>query len=293
MAHLMRLATIMVTLPVLAVAQPTEERVELQSEAQTFIGTLALPEGDPAPVVLLLHGFTGSRDELPIPNTDDGVFSRTARLLAESGYASLRIDFRGSGESTADISYEATTFEGQVADALAAVQYLQGLDRVDGGDVFVIGWSQGGLVASAVAGRSNALDAAALWQAVGIPDATYGGLLGAETMAAGMAAAPDETIEATLPWGAEVGLNGAFFDGIETFDPMAEIAAYTGPLFVTKGMLDTTVLPEASDAFIAAHEGPEELWTAEMDHVFNVFTTTETLDEMVATTVAFFDAHRN
>jgi fermentation-respiration switch protein FrsA (DUF1100 family) len=191
------------------------------------------------------------------------------------------------------MTYEATTFEGQVADALAAVAYLQGLDRVDGGDVFVIGWSQGGLVASAVAGRSDALDAAALWQAVGDPAATYGGLLGADAMTAGMAAAPDETVMAPLPWGVEIGLNGAFFDGIETFDPMAEIAAYAGPLFVTKGMLDTTVLPEASDAFIAAHEGPEELWTAEMDHVFNVFTTTETLDEMVAATVAFFDAHRN
>lgn len=293
MANVMRIASVLVTLPVVALAQPTEERVDLQSGGQPFIGTLALPEGDPAPVVLLLHGFTGSRDELPIPNTEDGVFSRTARLLAESGYASLRIDFRGSGESIAKMTYEATTFEGQVADALTAVEYLQSLDRVDGGDVFVIGWSQGGLVASAVAGRAEALDAVALWQAVGDPTATYGGLLGAEVMATGKAAAPDATVTAALPWGVEVGLNGAFFDGIETFDPMAEISAYDGPLFVTRGMLDTTVLPEASDAFIAAHEGPEELWTAEMDHVFNVFATTETLDEMVAATVAFFNAHRN
>lgn len=284
---------VLATLPVMALAQPAEERVELKNDGQSFIGTLATPGGDPAPVVLLLHGFTGSRDELPIPNTEDGVFSRTARLLAESGYASLRIDFRGSGESTADMTYEATTFEGQVADALAALEYLQSLNCVDGDDVYVIGWSQGGLVASAVAARSDGLDAVALWQAVGDPEATYGGLLGAETMVAGMAAAPDETITATLPWGAEVRLNGAFFDGIETFDPMAEVAAYSGPLFVTKGMLDTTVLPEASDAFIAAHQGPEELWTAEMDHVFNVFTATETIDQMVAATVAFFDAHRN
>ena len=288
-----KLATLVAALPVMALAQPAEERVELRSGGQAFIGTLAVPEGGPAPVVLLLHGFTGSRDELPIPNTEDGVFSRTARLLAGNGYASLRIDFRGSGESIADMTYEATTFEGQVAYALAAVEYLRGLDRVDGGDVFVIGWSQGGLVASAVAGRSGALDAVALWQAVGDPEATYAGLLGAEGMAAGMAAAPDETVTATLPWGAGIRLNGAFFDGIETFDPMAEIAAYPGPLLVTKGMLDTTVLPATSDAFIAAHDGPEELWTADMDHVFNAFTTTETLDAMVAATVAFFNAHRN
>jgi dienelactone hydrolase len=275
-------------LPGLAAAQHVEQDVELGSDGQTFIGTLALPEGDPAPVVLLLHGFTGSRDELPIPNTEDGVFSRAARILAENGFASLRIDFRGSGESVADMTYERTTFEGQIADVMAAVEYLRGFEGVQGDEIHLIGWSQGGLVASGVAGRGAPLDAVALWQAVGDPEATYGGLLGAEVMAQGMSAQPDETVTAALPWGAEVKLNGAFFDGIETFDPMVEIARYPGPLFVTKGTLDTTVLPEEADDFIAAHEGPELLWTADMDHVFNVFTTTETFDEMVAATIAFF-----
>jgi hypothetical protein len=255
------------------------------------VGTLELPAGDPAPVVLLLHGFTGSRDELPIPNTQEGVFSRTARILAENGFASLRIDFRGSGESTADMTFEKTTFEGQIADALAAVEYLKSLDRVKNDDVYVIGWSQGGLVASGVGGRGAPIDAMALWQAVGDPGPTYGSILGAEILEKGMSAGPDETITAKLPWGADVTLSGAFFDGIETFDPKKEIAAYSGPLFVTKGTKDTTVPPEQADAFIAAHEGPEELWTAEMDHVFNIFTTTETLDQMVAATIAYFKAN--
>ncbi|HBH00266.1 MAG TPA: alpha/beta hydrolase [Rhodobacteraceae bacterium] len=291
MPRSMTVAMLCAVAPGIALAQPAEETVQLMSDGQAMVATLATPDGPPAPVVLLLHGFTGSRDELAIPNTDDGVFSRAARLLAEDGFASLRIDFRGSGDSVADMTYEATTFEGQVTDALAAIDYLRALDAVDGDDIHVIGWSQGGLVAAAVAGRAEGLDAVALWQAVGDPETTYGGILGAETMAAGMAAAPDETITATLPWGAEIGLNGAFFEGIATFDPMAEIAAYDGPLFVTRGTLDTTVLPADADAFIAAHDGPEMLWTADMDHVFNVFTTTETLDAMVAATAAFFREH--
>ncbi|MBL4558195.1 MAG: alpha/beta fold hydrolase [Rhodobacteraceae bacterium] len=243
MPRSMTVAMLCAVAPGIALAQPAEETVQLMSDGQAMVATLATPDGPPAPVVLLLHGFTGSRDELAIPNTDDGVFSRAARLLAEDGFASLRIDFRGSGDSVADMTYEATTFEGQVTDALAAIDYLRALDAVDGDDIHVIGWSQGGLVAAAVAGRAEGLDAVALWQAVGDPETTYGGILGAETMAAGMAAAPDETITATLPWGAEIGLNGAFFEGIATFDPMAEIAAYDGPLFVTRGTLDTTVLP--------------------------------------------------
>lgn len=278
-------------LPSLVSAQNIEKNITLQSEGQDVIGTLLLPSGDPAPVVLLLHGFTGSRDELTIPSTEQGVFVHTANSLAENGYASLRIDFRGSGESTADFTYEATTFEGQIADAMAAVAYLKTLDAVDGGNIHVIGWSQGGLVASAVAGRSDNLDAVALWQAVGDANATYGGLLSAKTLAEGKAASAEQTIIATLPWGAEVALNGAFFDGIETFDPMAEIATYTGPLFVTQGMLDTTVLPAIPEAYIAAHDGPEQLWSAEMDHVFNVFGDTETLDSMIGATISFFEAN--
>jgi dienelactone hydrolase len=176
---------------------------------------------------------------------------------------------------------------------MAAVAYLRASDKVSSDDISVIGWSQGGLVASAIAGRSSNLDAVALWQAVGDADATYSSLLSAETLNEGKAAAPDQTITATLPWGADVSLNGAFFDGIETFDPMAEIAAYSGPLFVSQGLADTTVLPAIPAAFIAAHDGPEQLWTAEMDHTFNVFTETEMLDSLIGATVGFFETNED
>jgi uncharacterized protein len=33
------------------------------------------------------------------------------------------------------------------------------------------------------------------------------------------------------------------------------------------------------------------LWPAEMDHVFNVFSETATLDKMVAATIAYFKAN--
>ena len=284
-------ALIAATLPLAVSAQLSETVVTLQSEGQNMVATLELPEGEPAPAVLLLHGFTGTRDELVIPSTGEGVFVRTANMLADNGYASLRIDFRGSGESVADFTYESTTLEGQIADAVAAIDYLEKLDSVDGDDIYVIGWSQGGLVAAAAAGRSGKPDAVALWQAVGDIDATYGGILSEETLAAGKAAAADQTLLTKLAWGPEVSLNGAFFHGLEKLDPMAEIARYSGPLFVTQGTTDTTVLPATADAYIAAHEGPEQLWTAEMGHVFNVFSDTDTLDAMISDTLSFFEEH--
>lgn len=268
-------------------AEMTEVQVAIPSQGKSMVGTLALPEGEPAPVVLLFHGFTGTRDELPIPGTEDGVFSRTARLLADAGYASLRVDFIGSGESEGD--FADTTYEGQVADGLAALAFAQGDGRVKGDEVRIIGWSQGGLVATAVAGRSDMPKAVALWAAVADPMTTFTGLLGPQVVAAGQATG-DQPMKIKLPWGAEIGLKQSYFDGLTAFKPLDEIASYEGPLFVAQGTLDTTVLPVAQEMLLAAHDGEEEAFTREMDHVFNVFTSPATLDEMVAATITFFDA---
>jgi uncharacterized protein len=273
------------------IAQPLvafceEEVITFDSQGGKVVGTLSLPDGGPAPVVLMFHGFTGNRDELPIATTTEGVFSRTARLLADAGYASLRIDFRGSGESDGD--FADTTFEGQIADGLKAVELMTAEPRVKGSDLAIIGWSQGGLVATAVAGRSGMPDAVALWAAVATPVESLGGILGAETLEKGMATG-DTPLKIMLPWGVEIALKQGYFEGVQTFDPLAEIAAYKGPLFVAQGKLDTTVLPVAAEKLIAAHEGPEQLWMAEMDHVFNAFTGPQTLDEMVGQTIGFLD----
>jgi dienelactone hydrolase len=285
------LTALAIILPGTALADmPLSEDVTIERPGQDVIGTLVLPTVENPPVVLLLHGFTGSRDELATEAVPDGVFASAAMQLADAGYASLRIDFAGSGEATDEMSYAETTLEGQIADAMAAIAYLQGLDSVATDDLFLIGWSQGGLVAAATAGRSDALEAVALWNAVATPRETYAGFLTEETVLAGLAAADDAPVAVTLPW-AEITLNGAFFDGLETLDPVAEIAAYGGPLFVAQGSLDTTVPPASADLYLAAHDGPETLWTAEMDHVFNIFETAEVLDEMIAANIAFFDEH--
>ncbi|MEM8915063.1 MAG: alpha/beta fold hydrolase [Pseudomonadota bacterium] len=285
------LSVVVSSLAVSALAQDVEEVVTIPSPGGDVVGTLVTPEGEPAPVALLLHGFTGARDELATDAVGEGVFARTAARLASAGYASLRIDFRGSGESLADLTFADTTFEGQVADGLAALDFLKGSAEVDGEDIFIVGWSQGGLVATAVAGRSGTPDAVALWNAVASPKETFEGILGAEIMAAGKDAAPGDVVPATLPWGAEIELKGAFFDGIETFDAPAELSGYAGPLLVAQGTNDTTVLPVSADKLIAAHGGENELWLAEMDHVFNIFETDETLETMIGKTIEFFDAN--
>lgn len=265
------------------------QTVTIPTAGGDVIGTLQVAEGTSSGVVLLLHGFTGARDELTTDHVPAGVFAFTAEKLADSGYSSLRIDFRGSGESTSVLSFAETTFDRQAADAVAAVEYLRSMVGV-GDDIFVIGWSQGGLIAADLAGQVGNLAAIALWNPVVDANQTFSGILGAETVVTGQTADAEEAITATLPWGAEVTLNGAFFANFASADPVADIAKFNGPLFVASGSNDTTVLPETATALIEAHDGVEQHWVEEMDHTFNIFATPDTLTTLVDATIAFFDA---
>lgn len=273
----------------LAAPLSAEERdVRLETDAGAIVGTLRLPDAaELPPVVLLLHGFTGTRDELAVAGTEEGVFSRTARRLAEDGLASLRIDFRGSGESEG--AWEDTTFSGQIADALAALDWLAGQEDVDGDRIAVLGWSQGGLVAAHAAAERPEIDALVLWAPAANPLWNFSSVLGAETVAAGLAADPDEIVTATLPWGAETRLRAGFFQELATTSPAAAAAGYRGPLLVIVGTEDTVVAPQpaAGEIFLRYHDGHEELVTLETDHAFGALDGPDTLDEMIDRSAAW------
>ena len=270
----------------------SESDVSFSSGGQTVIGTLALPDTEgPAPVVLLLHGFTGMRHELPVVGTEDTMFSRAARWLGERGVASLRIDFRGSGDS--DGAWEDTTFSGQIADVSAALDYLEALEGVDSGRASILGLSQGGLVGAAAAGRDARVSNLVLWSAVSNPVMSYGILLGYDNLLAGaMAGVEAMTIE--LPWGAETSLKGPFFEDVFLVDPVAEIASYGGPLLVVNGARDTTVTPQphAGQVFLDYHEGAEALVLLDGDHIFDVLAgATEVIDEALAYSLAWLQSN--
>ncbi len=266
----------------------SESDISFSNEGQTIVGTLAMPEGEGAfPVALLLHGFTGTRHELPVLGTEDTMFSRAARWLGERGVASLRIDFRGSGESEG--AWEDTTFSGQISDAIAALDFVETLEDVDSGNISIVGLSQGGLVGAATAGRDARVSNLVLWSAVSNPVMSYGILLGYDNLLAG-AAAGDEALTIVLPWGAETSLKGPFFEDIFLVDPVAEIAGYGGPLLAITGARDTTVTPQpqAGQVFLDYHEGAEALVVLDGDHVFDVLAeVTEVIDEALAYSLAW------
>ena len=273
-------------------ALASERTVSFRVDGQRVVGTLEVPDGIvKPPVMLLLHGFKGNRNELKIPSLKQGVFSRAANAWAKQGLASLRIDLRGGGDS--DGSFEDTTISGQVKDALAAIEFLQSQTSVDPKRLALVGWSQGGAVAAIAAARTKQRVAAlALWNPVTIPAATFEALFGSEVVKSGLASAGRPTL-VKLPWGGEVALKTAFFEDLFAVDPVADLAKYPGPIFVAVGTKDSIVYPQPQSAqlLLTYHAGAGELWVRPMDHVFNVFEETRTLDELIEATGAFAAKH--
>lgn len=269
-----------------------ETIVTIQSEGQNVIGTLALPQqgAAPYPVVLMLHGFTNVRDELPVAGTDEKMYERAARVLGEHGMASLRIDFRGSGDS--DGAWADTTFTGQIADALAALDYLAALPVVDMERLAVLGFSQGGLVAAQIAARDARVDNVVLWSAVANAPDTYKHILSDATVAAGLASG-GEPVPVTTMWGAQFELKTGFFEDLYRYDPLAALAEVDDPLLVVVGLQDTTVTPQPDygELYLRYHDGEEAFFTVESDHVFNVLTDPgpQVFDAVVARTVTWLE----
>jgi len=131
----------------------------------TLKGTLSKPAGPgPFPTVVLISGSG--------PNTrDENVFNHKiflviADYLNRQGLAVLRYDKRGVGESTG--SYAAATSADFISDADAAVAYLKTRTDVDAKHIGLVGHSEGGLIAPAVAAADSGVSFVVLMSGPGV-----------------------------------------------------------------------------------------------------------------------------
>ena len=125
-----------------------ETPVVFESKGQQVVGMLHLPERRGRfPAALLLHGFTGTKVE---PHR---MFVKISRALAEHGIASLRFDFRGSGDSAGD--FEDMTIRSEILDSLEAIKFLARHKSVNSRRLALIGLSMGGAVGAHVVAREK------------------------------------------------------------------------------------------------------------------------------------------
>ncbi len=116
----------------------------------TLAGTLCVADlVQPGPMVLLVSGSGPIDRDSNMKKLAIGVMGRLADQLTEAGIASFRYDKRGVGASGGD--FFAAGFRDNVSDATAAIDMLRARPGVDPSRVFVVGHSEGALIATELA----------------------------------------------------------------------------------------------------------------------------------------------
>lgn len=143
--------------PVAADAPFTEQDVSVGDGERALPGTLAMPKGDgPFPAVVLVHGSgPQDRNETIGPNRP---FLDIARGLAAQGIAVLRYEKRTKARPQDFASGEFTVDDETTNDAVLAVDALRKTTGIDPERVFVLGHSQGGMMAPRIAAVSGHVD---------------------------------------------------------------------------------------------------------------------------------------
>lgn len=216
-------------------------------------GTLALPDGEgPFPVVVLVHGSgPQDRDETIGPNRP---FLDIARGLAARGIAVVRYDkrtqarpqdFAGGGFSIDDETTD---------DAVSAVATVSRLARIDPKQVYVLGHSQGGLLAARIANASNGgvagliLLAAPARPILDLLAEQNRHLVGLDGSISSEEQAHLDALDASIatlrrdPDATLMGLPGSFWQQLEKIEPVSETRATGLPVLLLQGGRDFQVI---------------------------------------------------
>lgn len=133
------------------------EKVSFAGHAGQLSGRLEVPKGAPRAAALFAHCFTCGKDV--------AAASRISRQLSRQGFAVLRFDFTGLGNSEGDFS--STNFSSNVEDLVAAARFLEA--RV-AAPALLVGHSLGGAAVLRAALELPAVQAVSTIGAPSTPD---------------------------------------------------------------------------------------------------------------------------
>lgn len=276
----MRISVISILLTALGLSGPARaEFTEVDvTVAEGVAGKIATPVSDesaPERVVLLLHGWDGSMDEV------GDMYKRLAGELGNAGIASLRIDFRGEGERNGHRL--TSTFATRIADAEAALAMVQ--EKFPEAKIGVVGFSLGGATALALTGKHpEAITSLVLWSsASNLAD----GLGNTERAAAQREAI--EKGETTIQAWVKMTLTREHIIGFIGYDLMGPLKAYEGALLSIRGSDDH--LKRYEDQFLETASGWREefMILGGADHIFHTLDPESKYDErVIAATLLWF-----
>lgn len=114
---------------------------EIPTKKGVMRGFFHIPARGTFPVLLIFHGFTGTKSGTKFS------YVSLSRLLETSGVGTLRMDFLGSGES--DLTFKEMTFDDELSCARILLEELKKMNQVS--EIYVLGHSMGGAIASELA----------------------------------------------------------------------------------------------------------------------------------------------
>ncbi len=241
-----------------------ERQIDIPAKGRRLAATLHYPplEGgrDAArfPAVAICHGFAGNRIG------ENRLFVKAARAFAAAGYATLRFDYAGCGESDGD--YGASTMDDWIDQTRYALDYLLDLDFVDPQRVTLLGHSLGGAVAVLTAARDKRVKTLALWAPAGHPFQDIVAIVGK--------AAYEEAVTQGATEVLGYAIAPAFFASLAPHHPFQAARDFGGDVLLVHGTADAQINVEYSflyqKVFRTRNEGQcEKEIITQADHTFS------------------------
>lgn len=229
----------------------------MPTEKVTFPGALSAqlaarlerPVGEPIAYALFAHCFTCSKDLRAV--------REISRALCDEGFAVLRFDFTGLGESEGD--FADSDFSSNVEDLVAAADYLRREHQAPG---LLIGHSLGGAAVLLAASRIPEIKAVAT---IGAPSDTQHLRASLIRSAPQLASADEAEVELG---GRKFTIKRRFLEDLEAQDVEQRLGGLRVPLLVLHSPTDETVTIEhARRIYDAAHHPKSFVSLDDADHL--------------------------
>lgn len=221
------IALMILAIPLTASAQSRD--LTIDGDHGKLSAVLQTPDGQKNyPLVIICHGFTA--------NKEHALLKALADELAARGIASIRFDFNGHGASDGD--FQDMTVLNEIEDAKKVYDCASKLPNVT--SISIAGHSQGGVVASMVAGQLGAkkIKAVVLMAPAAVlrDDAIRGNLMGKTYNAAN----PPEYVEISTPHG-NYKVGREYFKTAQTLPIYETAEKFTGEALMIHGTGDIVV----------------------------------------------------
>jgi alpha/beta superfamily hydrolase len=207
-----------------------------------------------------------------------GIFVKCARALAQAGFAALRFDFYGSGESDGD--FREMSLLGEIADGRAAVAFLRTQKEINPMRVGLVGLSLGGAIASALAVSVRA-KAVVLWSGVAHTGRLRDMVKKSAKQIPGVPGALEYEAREISP---------RLVEEVLKVEPIRHLARFEGPTLIIHPEADEVIpVSHARDFFQAAGAQAKEL--AIIPGADHVYTSVPAEQEVISRTVRWFGFH--